>query len=581
MIVMRETETLLTNAKVFQPNTSHGLAQRAAFATSLLISAQGTIRHINTASDSPEEEEEEEEDEIITQARANGAIVHDLGGRTVLPGFFDGHLHLLLLGLSLQKVDLTPCKTLADIRAMIHAYALANPTVPRIFAAKWTPGVMTPGPVHHSMLEGLDPLGRSIFIDSRDLHGTWANQAGIDELDAGLGIGAMPDPPGGTIHRDADGKPTGWFEEAVVFTLIWPWIARISTLQERATAMGKAVDTYSAEGYVGMIDMAMNRDMWDSLLCLRRQRPDLPIRIAAYWLLRPAEDEADVAAQIDEAIALARQYNAETSPDLKLVGVKIVSDGIVDACTAALSEPYTHNGLDTEPVWSKAMLLPAVRKASEAGLQVAVHAIGDKAVHNAVEVFEAVGKPELRPRIEHLELTSAEDAARLGKLGITASVQPVHSDPAVLKAWPKLLGEERCKRAFAYREMADGGATLALGSDAPTAPHSLPQNCYVASTRHSARDPSYKKIVNPQFALGLCESVVAGSAGSARSCFMDKVTGTIEKGKMADLAVVDMVWEKERLLEANVVQTWFAGRKVFDAEAGGVVSAQKPLQVGA
>lgn len=564
---MPGTETLLVNAKVFQPNSAAGLDQTASFASSLLISADGRVRHISTSPDS--------EDEVITEARANGAVVHDLAGRTVLPGFFDGHLHLLLLGLSLQKVDLTPCKDLEDVRRMIKEYALANPTVPRIFAAKWTPGVMTPSPVHHRMLEDLDPLGRSIFIDSRDLHGTWANQAGIDELDAGLGIGTMSDPPGGTIHRDETGKPTGFFEEAVVFTLIWPWIARISTLQERATAMGKAVDTFSAEGYVGMIDMAMNEDMWESLLHLKKQRPDLPIHIAAYWLLRPTEDEADVAAQVDVAIEMARKYNATTSPDLKIVGIKIVSDGIIDACTAALSEPYTHSSDSAEPVWTKAMLRPAVERASKAGLQVAIHAIGDKAISNAVDVIEAANRPDLRPRIEHLELTSAKDAARLGKLGITASVQPVHSDPAVLKAWPRLLGESRCKRAFAYREMADSGATMALGSDAPTAPHSLPQNCYVAVTRQSARDPSYKEVVNPEFKLGLCESIVAGSAGSAKSCFMEDVTGTVVKGKLADLAVVDMVWENEKLLEARVVQTWFEGRKVFDAEAGGLLSGQQ------
>ncbi|KAJ4397775.1 hypothetical protein N0V93_002012 [Gnomoniopsis smithogilvyi] len=564
---MSGTEILLVNAKVFQPNNAIGLNQKASFASSLLISAAGRIRHINTSPDV--------EDEIITQARANGAVVHDLAGRTVLPGFFDGHLHLLLLGLSLQKVDLTPCKNLEDVRRMVREYALANPNVPRIFAAKWTPGVMTPSPVHHSMLDDLDPLGRSIFVDSRDLHATWANQAGIDELDAGLGIGTMPDPPGGTIHRDESGKATGFFEEAVVFTMIWPWIARISTPQERATAMGKAVDTYSAEGYVGMIDMAMNGDMWDSLLLLKEQRPDLPIRIAAYWLLRPTEDKTDIAAQVNVAIEMARKYNATTSPDLKVVGVKIVSDGIIDACTAALSEPYTHNSASPDPVWTKDMLRPAVEQATAAGLQVAIHAIGDKAISNAVDVIEASGRPDLRPRIEHLELTSAKDAARLGKLGITASVQPVHSDPAVLKAWPRLLGEARCKRAFAYREMADSGATMALGSDAPTAPHSLPQNCYVATTRHSARDPDYKEVVNPEFKLGLCESIVAGSEGSARSCFMDDVTGSMDEGKMADLAIVEMLWEEDRLMKAKVVQTWFEGRKVYDAEAGGVLSVKQ------
>lgn len=571
MIVMPGAETLLVNARVFQPDNAQGKAQEATFAKSLLISADGTIRHIDTGTgtgDGDDDNNDDEDDDlIIQQARANGAVVHDLGGKTVLPGFFDGHLHLLLLGLSLQKVDLAACQSLADIQATIKAYAEAHPPdeSPRLMCKNWMPNNMTPGiVVTHSLLDALDPHGRPIFIDSRDLHATWCNQAGIDVLDEGLGIGTMPDPPGGTIHRDEHGLPTGLFEEAVVFTLIWPWVSRIATLPERAAAVEKAVETYSAAGYVGMVDMAMNDDLWDALLLLRSQRPDLPVRVAAYWLMRPSDDPDDIARQVDYAIAKAKEYSAETSPDCKVVGIKIVSDGIVDACTAALSEPYTHTGTTTDPVWTRAMLRPTLQRANDAGLQVAIHAIGDLAIHNAIDTIEAVVDPALKPRIEHLELASPEDAVRLGQLGITASVQPVHADPAILRAWPRLLGPHRCQRAFAYREFADGGAPLAIGSDAPSAPHSLPANVYVATNRRSAREPELKTVVNGHFALGLCESIVAGSAGSAYSCFMEKTTGKIEKGLKADLAVVDMRWEKETLLEAKVCQTWFAGRKVFD-----------------
>lgn len=573
MIVMPGAETLLVNAKVFQADGAPGKDQQAAFAKSLLIGADGTIRHVSSSRSrhghDDDGNDDDDEDEVIRQARARGAAVHDLGGKTVLPGFFDGHLHILLLGLSLQKLDLTPCRDLADIRAAIRAHAAAHPELPRLFARSWMHTMTAPDhePVHHAMLDDLDPLGRPIYVSSNDLHAEWCNRAAVDELDAALGLAGMPDPPGGTIHRDpATGAPTGYFEEAVVFTMIWPWQARIATLEARAAAIETAVATYSAEGFVGMVDMAMNDDLWDSLLHLRARRPDLPVRVAAYWLLRPSADPADVAAQVDYAAAQARRYSAATSPDLKVVGVKIVSDGIVDACTAALSEPYTHSGAATDPVWPLDMLIPAVRRANDAGLQVAIHAIGDQAVHNAVDALEAAADPALRPRIEHIELSSAADAARLGRLGITASVQPVHSDPAVLRAWPRLLGPHRCGRAFAYREFADGGATLAIGSDAPTAPHSLPANCYVATNRRSAREPALETVFNGHFALGLCESVVAASAGSAYSCFMDGTTGKIEKGLKADLAVVDMRWDKEKLLEAKVCQTWFAGRKVFDAD---------------
>lgn len=560
MVVEPGVETLLTNAKVFQASSSTsastGKDQQAAFATSLLIGADGTIRHIGSSNSGDEED-------IVTSARANGARVHDLQGKTVLPGFFDGHIHLLLLGMSLKKVDLGPCKNLDDIRETIKAYAKSHPDVPRIMCKSWM-HVQTPGGVDHSMLDDLDP--RPIFVDTKDLHGCWCNQAAIDELDRGLGIGTMPNPPGGTIHRDGEGKPTGFFEEAVVFTIIWPFISRISSVEDRAAAMEAAIEVYNAGGYVGLIDMAMDQSSWDSLLALKARRPDLPMRIAAYWLIRPA-DEEDCLRQVDYVAEMASKYNATTSPDLKVVGIKLVCDGIVDACTAALSEPYTHTGSMEDPVWTKPMLLPVVRRADEAGLQVALHAIGDLTARNAIDTIEACAAPERRPRIEHLELTSPEDAARLGRLGITASVQPVHSDPAILRAWPRLIGEHRCGRAFAYREFADSGALLALGSDAPTAPHSLAANCYVATNRRSAREPDLETVVNGQFALGLCESVVAGTQGSARSCFMDDVTGKLEKGMKADLAVLDMQWDKTQMLKARVTQTWFAGRKVFDDEA--------------
>lgn len=558
MITEPGAETLLTNGRIFQasPNLPTAKDQEATFATSLLIGADGTIRHIGSSSNGDEED-------IIASARANGAKVHDLQGKTVLPGFFDGHIHLLLLGMSLNKVDLGPCKDLDDIRQTIRDYAKSHPDVPRIMCKSWM-HTQTPGGVDHGMLDDLDP--RPIFVDTKDLHGCWCNQAAIDELDKDLGIGSMSDPPGGTIHRDQEGKPTGFFEEAVVFTMVWPFMSRISTVEERATAMETAIEVYNAGGYVGLVDMAMDQSSWDSLLALKARRPDLPMRIAAYWLIRPA-DEEDCLRQVDYVAEMASKYSANTSPDLKVVGIKLVCDGIVDACTAALSEPYTHTGSMTEPVWTKAMLLPVVRRADEAGLQVALHAIGDLTARNAIDTIEACVAPERRPRIEHLELTSPEDAARLGKLGITASVQPVHSDPAILRAWPKLIGEHRCGRAFAYREFADGGAVLALGSDAPTAPHSVTANCYVATNRRSAREPDLETVANGHFALGLCESVVAGTQGSARSCFMDHVTGRLEKGMAADLAVLDMEWDKIQLLRARITQTWFAGRKVFDSDA--------------
>src|SRR5690606_8481657 len=145
-----------------------------------------------------------------------------------------------------------------------------------------------------------------------------------------------------------------------------------------------------------------------------------------------------------------------------------------------------------------------------------------------------------RPRIEHLELASATDAARLGKLGITASIQPVHADPAILRAWPRLLGEHRCARAFPYSEFVSGGAVLALGSDAPTAPHLPLPNLYVATTRRSYREPECEEVVNPEFALTVCQAVAGATHGSAYSCFADEWTGSLRTGLKADFVVAEV-----------------------------------------
>jgi predicted amidohydrolase YtcJ len=164
--------------------------------------------------------------------------------------------------------------------------------------------------------------------------------------------------------------------------------------------------------------------------------------------------------------------------------------------------------------------------------------------------------------IEHLETCSPDDAKRLGKLGITASVQAVHSEPAGLTAWPTLLGSERCKTVFPYKAFADHGSILALGTDAPTAPHLPLPNMYIASTRRSPRNDSVDP-TTPQFALSLAASVSATTLGAAYSCFTDKWAGKIEPGFVANLTVVEMEWEAKKLLEAKVVETWSNGKSIW------------------
>ncbi|KAK3488456.1 amidohydrolase 3 [Neurospora crassa] len=565
--------TLFINGRIFlpplRPGQNAGLHTPPSFASCLLIH-NDTILHVGSPQDEPitaallisSSEGEEEVVETI-----------DLAGHSLLPGFIDGHMHLMIMGQSLTKLDLGPCKSLSDIRSTIRSYAASHPDVPRILCRGWMHS-MTPDGVTAKDLDGLDMDGkdRPILVDTKDLHSAWCNTAGIRDL----GAQEWTDVPGGTIERDADGKVTGVFNEAANITYVWPYLARVATMEERMAAIQAAVEAYHSVGYTGAIDMAMDEGAWDALQELRRRsssseegnggKEGIPLRIAAYWLVKPGKNDEENVRQVERAIELARQFNSETTPDCRIVGVKIICDGIIDGCTAGLSEPYEHNGHREVPLWTAEQLEPVVKRADEAGLQVALHAIGDETIKTVLDVLIAHASPERRPRVEHLELSSERDAERLGKAGITASIQPVHADPAILRAWPKLLGAHRCGRAFAYREFADHGAPLALGSDAPTAPHAPLPNVYVGATRRSYREPDYQTTVNPHFALGVCEAVAAASQGVAYSCRDENRIGRLEKGMKADFTIVDMDWEKEKLKEAKVLETWFDGRKVWSAK---------------
>jgi predicted amidohydrolase YtcJ len=534
--------TVFQNARVFIGNPA---ASEQGKHTCMIIH-NDMIEHVGSESD-PQ----------VAAATKDGAELLDMDQRTLAPGFIDGHMHLLMFGTSLQKVSLAHCVTLEEIQSTIRDAAKSDLTKPRILCRGWM-HFMTNGQALASDLDGLDDLNRPIFIDSKDLHSTWCNSAALQEMGV---LRDMPDPPGGEIQRDDEGNATGLLSEAAAVTIVWPHLAKVASMEEKKTAIRNAIKTYNLAGYTGMVEMAMDENAWEALFQLRSEEP-LTIRLAMHWLIYPSETNQESLRQVDQAIELWKHYNLETSPDFRIAGIKVIGDGVIDACTAALLQPYSNNGVNCEPLWKAEHLKQVVQKADAAGLQCALHAIGDATIKMAIDVLETVSSSGRRHRIEHLELTSPGDAKRLQEAGITASIQAVHADPAILRQWNSLLGEERRGRAFAYREFLDEGVHLALGTDAPTAPNLPLPNLYVATTRRSAREPDSDEMVNKHFALPLLHAFSAATHGVAHSCFMDKSTGRLEAGMKADFIVLAMEWSPEDLLQAKVLQTWFNGRKV-------------------
>jgi len=498
-----------------------------------------------------------EDDEKVKSAEASGAEVVDLAGHVVVPAFIDSHVHLLQFGLGLAKLDLSECKSFEEIKASVSDYAKAHPEMSRILCRQWHQSA-TNGKAMADMLDDIDP--RPIYIEARDCHSTWCNSAALKELHEQLE--ATADQYGEDIHRDDKGRPSGLVAERAHLGLVWPFLTTACSVAERLTALVAAINVYVESGYAGIIEMAMENNAWDALQLLRSQQ-DIPIHIAAHWALPYTADEQQMEERLNEAIAKHREFHPSKSPELCVIGIKLFNDGAIGGCTAALSHPYVGSTDVVGPIWPADALKRIVKKAVDAGLQVAIHAIGDVAISQTIDAIAAANCPEGRQRVEHLQLASAEDVKRVAQLGITASIQGVHMDPVVSTAYSRIVRPHLWERAFAFREFLDHGACVALGTDAPTARQLPLPNLYNVTTRRSGVRPELPDVVHEHYALTLSQAFAAQTSQAAYSRFAESWTGSLTAGKLANFLVMDMAWSAEKLLEAKVSQTWMKGQKMF------------------
>lgn len=534
--------TRYLNGRIFTADTDPDRTWAEAFTVD-----GGTITFVGSTADAPDA------DETV-----------DLESRLVLPGFTDAHTHLLMAGSALGQVPLTAARTLAEIQTLLRDARAANPDAEALRGRGWLFDSVPGGAPTAAMIdEAVADI--PVYLDANDYHSCWVNTAALAEL----GITRdTADPIGGRIARDAEGEPTGLLFETAATQYAWAHNDATTTDADRDADVERVIDAYLATGVTGAIDMAFDEY---GLAALQRAHErhggELPIRVAAHWIIvNTGEDEANLA-QVARAAELARD---DSSPWLRVVGIKLVLDGVIDACTAAMRHPYA-DGTNAEPIWPVAQLNPVVAAADAAGLQVAQHAIGDYASEIALDAIEHAiavnGDRPRRHRIEHLEYAAPGTAERMARLGVTASMQPVHSDPAIFANWAEMLGDDRVDRAFPWPEYEDAGTLLAFSTDAPTAPHEALANMYVATTRASALDRSVPAI-HPQFALPLASAIGHATRDAAASVGDGDWRGRLAPGFAADFVVVDTDLFSEKpssLLEARVIETVVAGRSRYRA----------------
>ena len=303
----------------------------------------------------------------------------EVDGCVVMPGFVDGHSHLLMTGSALGKAQLRTATTLDEIRRRLVEWAEANPDSPYVLGTSFLFDAVPDNEPTRQMLDDLFP-DRPVFIDSFDLHCGWVNTAALNLLEI---TGETPDPIGGEIRRDpATGDATGYLLETALHNHMWAFLAR-SDDATRDRNLATAMQALNESGTTTAVDMAVGPD--DAATFARAEaNGTLTLRVIGHWIVRNTGDVATDVAQVEEAARRKEQYTGDM---FRIAGIKLVVDGTIDACTAAMVEPYT-NQTNCDPIWPATSLNPVVQRADELGLQVACHAIGDYAVRIAIDAIE-------------------------------------------------------------------------------------------------------------------------------------------------------------------------------------------------
>ncbi len=480
--------------------------------------------------------------------------VIDAGGKTVLPGFNDAHVHFMETGQQLSAVDLRNAQTPEEFVRRIRDFAAKLPKGRWILGGKWDHENWKPNNLPTAaMIDAVTP-DNPVFIDRLDGHMALANSLAMRL--AGI-TRETKDVDGGLIVRDASGVPAGVFKDAAM-SYIYKVIPDPS-FEEKIEAAIAATDHAASLGITSVTDVSGGKDIgvYQELI----SRGKLKTRI---YGCSPLPDY-----QRWERTGL---HSAFGSPMLRVGCLKGYADGSLGSTTAWLFEPYLDDPKSTGLAGEEIPAIPAeVVAADKAGLQVNIHAIGDRAnatILDAYENAEKVNGPrDRRFRIEHAQHLRQQDIPRFGKLKVVASMQPFHIIDDGRWAF-KRIDEKRLKGTYAFRTLLDTGAVLAFGSDSPVAPLNPLFGVYGAVTRRTLDDKNPNGWI-PEQKITVDEAVRAFTWGSAYGEFQENVKGTLEIGKVADLVILSddiFTIDAIKIWNAKVLKTIVDGRVVFEAK---------------
>ena len=491
--------------------------------------------------------------------------VVDLDRKLLLPAFQDAHIHPISGGIEVLACDLAGEADLAGYRAAIAACAETAGDKPWITGGGWSMAAFGPGArADRRILDELVP-GRPAFMTSADGHTAWVNSSALEI--AGIDS-ETPDPPGGVIDRDPEtGEPVGSLQETAI-DLVARHVPE-ATREERLAGLEYARDLLHGYGITALQSGYTDPDDLPVIVALD-EAGQLDLRFSANILW---DADADFE-QIDEILELRDRF---TTGNLRTGGVKIFQDGVMENYTAAMLEPYrTEEGGRGKPRFEPAWLTEIVKRLDAAGLQVHIHAIGDAAIRQALDAFEAAraanGPGDLRHHIAHLQIIHPDDIPRFGELGVVANFQPLwaYADEYVTElTWP-FIGEEEARWMYPIKSVWDAGGTVAFGSDWSVSTPDPFAQIETAVTRVDAINHD-TPVMNPEQRISVEQAIAAFTINSAYVNHLDATTGSIEVGKFADLIVLDrdlFAIDPEEISDTKVLLTLFEGEAVHGTLAG-------------
>ncbi len=459
---------------------------------------------------------------------AGAAHTVDLQGLNVLPGLTDAHLHFRWYALGLQSVD-AETDTLAECVERVGAMARRHPAGEWIEGLGWNHNVWGGSFPTAADLDRVTPE-HPVLLRAKSGHAGWANSLALRL--AGIGD-STANPPGGEIQRDARGRATGiLLEDAIerVAGLIPP-----ASAERVAEAMRPAMANAWRAGLTGIHDFDGRRCF--TAFQLLKARGELGLRVVKQIPVR----------HLGQAIGVGLR-SGFGDDWLRIGNVKVFLDGALGPQTAAMLEPY-----EGEPdnygivVTDKEELYEHATQAAANGLGLTVHAIGDRANHDLLDVYTVIRREEqargsrstpLRHRCEHVQLLHPDDYARLGQLNVVASMQPLHATSDMRMA-DRYWGPRRCAGAYAWRTQLAAGAPLAFGSDCPVENFNPFWGIHAAVTRRRADGSPGPDGWYPEQRLDVEAALRGFTTGAAYAGYMEDRLGTLSPGKLADLIVVD------------------------------------------